>query len=63
VKEPLDILFLKFAEEEGLTQEKEGLLQLIEIYDYINDLRAGDLTRLSKKELLEEYEQRIFKKA
>ena len=49
--------------DEPLAAYYESRLQLIEIYDYINDHRAGDLTRLSKKELLEEYEQRIFKKA
>lgn len=37
-------------------------MQLIEIYDYINDNKSTDLSKMTKKELLEEYEERIFKK-
>jgi hypothetical protein len=38
-------------------------MQLVELYDYLNSSKSMDYSRLSKKELLEEYERRIFRKA
>ena len=63
VKEPQDILFLKFVEEENLTQQREGLMHLVELYDYLNGSKTIDCGKMSKKELLEEYERRIYRKA
>jgi hypothetical protein len=36
IHEPQDIIFLRYGEEENLTQEKEGLSQLLMIDDYLN---------------------------
>lgn len=63
IVEPQDIVFMRYAEEEGLTQEKEGLLQLLRIDDYLqNSLKRSQNGKLTKKELLEEYEKRISRK-
>ena len=35
IEEPQDIIFLRFAEEEEMAQEKEGLVQLLEIDDFL----------------------------
>ena len=36
IHEPQDIIFLRYGEEEKLTQEKEGLSQLLMIDDFLN---------------------------
>ena len=36
IHEPQDIIFLRYGEEENLTQEKEGLSQLLMIDDFLN---------------------------
>ena len=54
---------MRYAEEEGLTQEKEGLVQLLRIDDFIqNNTSKSQFGRLTKKELLDEYEKRISRK-
>lgn len=50
IKLPEDIIYMRYAEEEGLTQEKEGLAQLLEIDDYLQESAAVQVYgRLSKK--------------
>ena len=44
---------MRYAEEEGLTQEKDGLIQLLDIDDYLQDGLNGGYLRMTKKELLE----------
>lgn len=61
IKEPQDILYMRYAEEEGLTQEKDGLMQLLDIDDYLQDGLNGGYLRMTKKELLEEYERRVVR--
>jgi hypothetical protein len=54
---------MRYAEEENLTQEKEGLMQLLAIDDYLQGLGQGSLyNKMNKKELMEEYEKRINRK-
>lgn len=36
IHEPQDIIFLRYGEEENLTQEKDGLSQLLMIDDFLN---------------------------
>lgn len=53
---------MRYAEEEGLTQEKDGLIQLLEIDDYLQSCPSSNsYMRMSKKELVEEYERRIVR--
>lgn len=53
---------MRYAEEEGLTQEKDGLIQLLEIDDYLQSCPSrNSYMRMSKKELVEEYERRIVR--
>ena len=61
IKEPQDILYMRYAEEEGLAQEKEGLIQLLEIDDYLQSATNSNYFRMTKKELLEEYERRVVR--
>lgn len=44
---------MRYAEEEGLTQEKDGLIQLLEIDNYLLDSSSVVYAKLSKKELLD----------
>lgn len=61
IKEPQDILFMRYAEEEGLAQEKDGLVQLLEIDDFLQDGSCSGYMRMTKKELLDEYEKRVIR--
>ena len=38
-------------------------MHLVELYDYMNGSKTLDCGKMSKKELLEEYERRIYRKA
>ncbi len=50
IVEPQDIVFMRYAEEEGLTQEKEGLLQLLKIDDFLqNNTNKNQNGKLTKK--------------
>ena len=59
--EPFDIVYLRYAEEEGLTQEKDGLVQLLNIDDYLHYRSSHDYLNQTKKSLLEEYQKRVMK--
>ena len=48
IAEPKDIVYMRYAEEEGLTQEKEGLQQLLSIDDYLNGTNTH-YNKLTKK--------------
>ena len=55
---------MRYAEEEGLAQEKEGLIKLLEIDDYLyenNNKGENIYCRMTKKQLREEYEKRVVK--
>jgi hypothetical protein len=62
IKLPQDIVYMRYAEEEGLTQEKDGLVQLLEIDDYLQDTLSVGYLKMTRKELLDEYERRIVRK-
>lgn len=52
---------MRYAEEEGLAQEKDGLVQLLEIDDFLQDGSSSGYMRMTKKELLDEYEKRVIR--
>lgn len=44
-----------------MTQEREGLIELLEVYDWFGERTGVDCSGLTRKELLEEYERRIIR--
>ena len=49
---------MRYAEEEGLTQKEEGLLQLLRIDDYLQE-SEGEYGWMRKRELVRELEKRV----